>query len=53
MYYLYILDRGFGPGFIKICTYFRPCATRRHNNRVRCKDPLVACRSRSLNLEAA
>jgi hypothetical protein len=52
MYYLYILDRDFGPGFIKICTYF-PVRHEAPYNRVGCKDPPVACRSRSLNLEAA
>ena len=51
-FYFYIYDRHFGPCFIKICSYF-PVRHEAPYNRVGCKDPPVACRSRPLKLEAA
>jgi hypothetical protein len=51
-YYFYVLDREFGPGFIKFCTYF-PVRHEAPSNRVGCRAPPVACRSRPLKLEAA
>lgn len=51
-YYFYVLDPDFGPGFIKICTYF-PVRHEAPYNRVGWKDPPSACRSRSLKLRAA
>jgi hypothetical protein len=52
VYYFYVLDPDFGAGFIKICTYF-PVRHEAPLDRVGCKDPPVACRSRPLKLEAA
>jgi len=52
IYYFYVLDREFGPGFIKICTYF-PLRHEAPYNRVGCRAPPAACRSRPLKLEAA
>ncbi len=52
VYYFYVMDPDFGPGFIKICTYF-PVRHEAPCNRVGCKDPPSACRSRSLKLRAA
>jgi hypothetical protein len=51
-YYIYAVDADFGPFFIKFCTYF-PVRHEAPSNRVGCRAPPVACRSRPLKLEAA
>jgi hypothetical protein len=52
IYYFYVRDPDFGAGLVKICTYF-PVRHEAPSDRVGCKDPPVACRSRPLKLKAA
>jgi hypothetical protein len=52
VFYFYVWDAEFGPGFIKLCTYF-PVRHEAPCDRVGWKDPPAACRSRSLKLRAA
>jgi len=52
VFYFYVLDAEFGPGFIKVCTYF-PVRHEAPYDRVGCRAPPVACRSGPLKLEAA
>jgi hypothetical protein len=52
VYYFYIADAEFGLGFIKLCAYF-PVRHEAPYNRVGCRAPPAACRSRPLKLEAA
>jgi hypothetical protein len=51
-FYVYAVDADFGPFFFKFCTYF-PVRHEAPHNRVGCRAPPAACRSRSLKLEAA
>src|ERR1700730_661000 len=51
-FYIYAVDADFGPFFIKFCSYF-PVRHEAPFDRVGCRAPPAACRSRPLKLEAA
>ena len=53
VYYFYVLDPDFGPGFIKICTYFPVRHEAPFDRAVMKGHRRAACRSRPLKLEGS